>query len=83
MLSMRSSLVPEAPRYFLRRVSDYGVSGKMIAFEVLKEVSEQCGEIVLGARTLRHGLRLNPHPDDACILGELDDLIVLVAEDES
>ena len=68
---------------FLRRVSDYGISGKMIAFEVLKEVSEQCGEIVLGARTLRHGLRLNPQPDDACILGELDDLIVLVAEDES
>lgn len=68
---------------FLRRVSDYGVSGKMIAFEVLKEVSEQCGEIVLGARTLRHGLRLNPQPDDACMLGELDDLIVLVAEDES
>ena len=68
---------------FLRRVSDFGVSGKVIAFEQLKEVSEQCGEIVLGARTVRHGLRLNPQPDDACILGEQDDLIVLVGEDES
>lgn len=68
---------------FLRRVSDYGVSGKVIPFEQLKEKSEQCGEIVLGARTLTHRLRLNPQPDDACILGELDDLIVLVAEDES
>ena len=68
---------------FLRRVSDYGVSGKVIAFEQLKEKSEQCGEIVLGARTLTHGLRLNPQPDDACILGELDDLVVLVAENTS
>lgn len=68
---------------FLRRVSDYGVSGRVIPFEHLKEKSEQCGEIVLGARTVRHGLRLNPQPDDACILGELDDLIVLVGEDES
>lgn len=68
---------------FLRRVSDYGVSGKVIAFEQLKAKSEQCGEIVLGARMLARGLKLNPQPDDACILGELDDLIVLVAEDES
>ena len=67
----------------LRRVSDYGVSGKVVAYELLKEKSEQCGEIALGARTRTHGLRFNPQPDDACILGELDDLIVLVAEDES
>lgn len=67
----------------LRRVSDYGVSGKVIAFDLLKHKSERRGEVVLGARTKSRGLMLNPQPDDACVLGELEELVVLAGEDES
>ena len=68
---------------FFRGVSDYGITGQEIALEQLKEKAAGCGEIVLGVRTTRGEVILNPEPEYSCILSELEDLIVLVREEES
>lgn len=66
---------------FFRRVSDYGIAGQNVSFGEILEMSACRGEIALGIRLQNSGVVLNPARDEPYMLGESDDLIVLVRED--
>lgn len=66
---------------FFRRVSDYGIAGQNVGFGQIMEMSACRDEIALGIRFQNSGVVLNPAHDEPYMLGESDDLIVLVRED--
>ncbi len=66
---------------FFRRVSDYGIAGQNVSFGEILEMSACRGEIALGIRLQNSGVVLNPARDEPYMLGESDDLIVLVRAD--
>ena len=65
-----------------RRVSDYGIAGQNVSFGQIVEMSAGRGEIALGVRLQNDGIVLNPAHDEPYMLGESDDLIVLIREDQ-
>ena len=66
---------------FFRPVSDYGIAGQEVGFGKLKEIATCHSEIALGIRLKSGWVALNPTHDEAYMLGESDDLIVLVREE--
>ena len=66
-----------------RRVSDYGIAGQNVSFGQIEEMSACRGEIALGVRLQNDGIVLNPAHDEPYMLGESDDLIVLVQGDQA